>query len=403
MLELSQRFRAREGKVFATSLIFLLLFSFALAAGFVARADSGDRSYSIRSTITFVNPSGGSRIWNLTEDDRAVGLFMNNTWQNVELIGANYPMETQKDTDGNVIGDLKFDKQQLRPGENISYTTEHLVVSKPRIIPSISESEAGTLESIPQDLRENYTRAEGSWLISDPQLVNLARNLARNETKALNIVKSLVGWIRSNINYTAHEFPFYPNETLNIREGDCDDQAILLVALARIVGIPSYMQVGAIYMPMNGLTEENVWDGHVRVVQRSIGWHGWTMVFVPPWGWLPVDLTYVLSDSLDPLDAIRYGAVTQQNTIQYMNFSKVDYVAESRESRNFILRNGFYLDMKDEMTKVETGSLFGSPENSIAVVFGVGTFMLVVSSLLIIRRRRRQPENRKIEVPTPPV
>jgi hypothetical protein len=124
------------------------------------------------------------------------------------------------------------------------------------------------------------------------------------------------------------------------------------------------------------------------------------MVFVPPWGWLPVDLTYVLSASLDPLDAIRYGAVTQQNTIQYMNLSKVDYVAESRESRDFILKNGFYLDMIDEMTKVETGGLLGNPVNSIAVVLGAGMFMLAVSLFLIVRRRRMRTEDRKVEVPT---
>jgi hypothetical protein len=400
MLELSQRFRARERNVLATSLIFVLLVSLAIGTGSVARADSGDRSYSIRSTVTFVNPSGGTRIWNLTEEDRAVGLFMNNTWQSVELKSANYPLQTQKDSDGNIIGDLKLDKQQLRPGENITYTTEHFVISKPRIIPSISESEAGTTETIPYDLRGNYTRAEGSWLINDPPLVSLANSLAGNETKILNIIKNFVGWMKSNIEYTTHEFPLYPNETLSMREGDCDDQAILLVTLARILGIPSYVQVGAIYTPTSDFSEENVWDSHVHVVQRRIGWHGWAMVFVPPWGWLPVDLTYVLSGSPDPLDAIRYGAVTQQNTIQYMNFSKVDYVAESRESRNFILKNGFYLDMIDEMTKVETGGLLGNPVNSIAVVLGAGMFMLAVSLFLIVRRRRMRTEDRKVEVPT---
>lgn len=400
MLELSQRFRALERDVLATSLTFLLLGSLILATGSIARAEPGDRSYSIRSTVTFVNPSDGARIWNLTEEDRAVGLFMNNTWQSVELKSANYPLETQKDSDGNIIGDLKLDKQQLRPGENLSYTTEHLVISRPRIIPSISESDAGALETIPQDLRGNYTRAEGSWLINDPQLVSLANSLAGNETRVLNIVKNLVGWMKSNIQYTTHEFPLYPNETLELREGDCDDQAILLVTLARILGIPSYVQVGAIYVSTSDFSEENVWDSHVHVVQRRIGWHGWAMVFVPPWGWLPVDLTYVLSASLDPLDAIRYGAVTQQNTIQYMNLSKVDYVAESRESRDFILKNGFYLDMIDEMTKVETGGLLGNPVNSIAVVLGAGMFMLAVSLFLIVRRRRMRTEDRKIEVPT---
>jgi hypothetical protein len=227
--------------------------------------------------------------------------------------------------------------------------------------------------------------------------VQLAHDLAGDETRVLNIVKGFVAWITSNIDYKIHDFPFYPNETMQQLEGDCDDQAVLFVTLARIVGIPAYLQLGAIYMPTSGVTEEKVWDNHVSVVQNSIGWHGWAIVYVPPWGWLPVDLTYVLSDSLDPLSTIRYGAVTVQSTVQYMNVSAVDYVAESRESMNFLLNNGFYVNTTDEMTRIAPSGLLGSPEASIAVVMGAATVMLVVSCLLIVRRRRRHPE--KLEVP----
>jgi len=403
MFTLLHEWQMHRKSVLTFFLLFLLSFSVLSVTSLIAtQADSGDINYSIRSTVTFANPYGGTKIWNLTEEDRTIGLFMNNSWQNVELKSTNLPFEVLKnDEDGNRIAVLKFPEQRLLPGENASYTIEHSIVSRPRSIPEMLESESGKLEAIPQDLRENYTRDEGPWMVKDPTLVQMAHYLAGNERKVLNIVKGLVGWITSNVDYATHELPLYPNETLSMGEGDCDDQAILLVSLARILGIPSYLQIGAIYVSGNRSVEETYWEGHVRTVQIRIGWHGWAMVYVPPWGWLPVDLTYVFSDSLDPLDAIRYGAITQQSTIQYINISRANYVAESRESRNFILKNGFYIDVKDEMTENEDNGLIGRPEITIGIVVGVATVMLLVSCLLIVRRQRRHPE--RLEVPAPPV
>jgi len=381
------------------SLIFSLLFSqLSTISPFVVKGEANDINYSMKSTVTYLNPNGGTRIWNFTEEDRTISLFMNNTWQSVELKGASYPLEALKnDADGNSIAVLKLPKQQLLPGENVSFTVEYRIVSKPRVIANISEEESGTLDAIPQNLRDNYTRAEGPWLVNDPTLVELAHEIAGDETKVLKIVKGFVGWIDENINYTTHEFPLYPNETLSEGEGDCDDQAVLLVTLARIMGIPSHLQIGAIYTPTSELVEENHWDNHVRVVQRKIGWHGWAMVYVPPWGWLPVDLTYITGDFADPLNAIHYGAVTGQKTIQYMNVSKVDYVAESRQARSFILENGFFVDLEDEMSVEATeNDVTEKFDPWVAVVFVLLMVGLLASSLLIARRWRRRLEEPQV-------
>jgi len=402
MLAFSQRFHKCPRKIVAFPLAFLLLFSLFSTTSLVGVHGKNEGvNYSIKSTVTYASPREGTRIWNLTKDDRTVALFMNTSWQSVEFKNATYPIETvENDKDGNKIAALKLPKTQLHPGENVSFTVEYEIVSKPRTIPNISEEQSDTLDKIPSDLKKNYTGAEGSWLLNEPTLKGLAHQIAANETRVLSIIKNFVGWIKRNINYTTHEVPFYPNETLIARNGDCDDQAILLITLARIMGIPSYLQVGAIYMPEQGLFDDTYWDGHVREVEEKIGWHGWAMVYVPPWGWLPVDLTYVLADlSSDSLNAIRYGAVAWQKTIQYMNFSKVDYVAASRETKSFIIENGFFVDLEDEMTENQQTSWAGRLDPVIALVLGMVTVMLLVSSLLIVRRWRRHPQ--KLEVPAP--
>jgi len=392
-------------RILAISLIFSLLFSLGSAKSLViAQGEAKDINYSIKLTVTYVNPSGGTRIWNFTEEDRTISLFMNNAWQSVELKSITYPLDDLKnDTDGNNVAVLEFPKQQLLPGENMSYTVEYGVVSKPRIIANISEKESGTLDAIPQNLKGNYTRAEGPWLANDHALLELAHEIAGNEINVLKVIKSLVEWIKKNITYTdTHEVPLYPNETLSEGEGDCDDQAILLITLSRIMGIPSYLQIGTIYLPSRTLLEETYWGNHVRSVQRRIGWHGWAMVYVPPWGWLPVDLTFVTGDFADdPLNAVRHGAVVDQNTVQYMNVSKFDYVAASRQTRTFLLGNGFFIDMEDEMAEVAQTGVIRRLDPWVAVALVVVMITVLTSSFLIARRWRKRLEEPKVTSPSP--
>jgi len=109
------------------------------------------------------------------------------------------------------------------------------------------------------------------------------------------------------------------------------------------------------------------------------------MVYVPPWGWLPVDLTYVLIDPylIDPLNAIRGAAVTGQDVIQYMNFIHTDYVGGSRSLRDFVQNNGFYIYMTDEM---KTDDIFGSLWELIAPLLKgvlVATAVVALSSAAI--------------------
>jgi len=341
--------------------LILLLTTTAFQNSLAVEGETQDMGYTFKMRVTYSNPPNGTGIWNLTEEERTIGLFMNNTWQTAYLINYSYPLEMIKDDeDGNPIAILRFPKEsaRLNPGENVSYTLVYRFLSKPRSIPEIMEEKSETLDDIPEDLREKYCREEGPWLVKDPELQELAYNIAKNETKVLTIVKKLVAWIHQNITYTVHEVPMYPNETYAERGGDCDDKAVLFVTLCRIYKIPSYIQVGCIYLPTSNRTSQTYWEGHVTSVLNHVGWHGWAIAYVPPWGWLPVDLTYVKAGLSDPLNAIKAGAITLQETIQYSNITQTDYVASSRETREFITDNDFYVDMEDEM------SLEPSPEPS---------------------------------------
>lgn len=357
----------------------------------VSGSETTDRAYSLKSSVTYVNPADSGATWNFTEDDRIVGLFMNTSWQNVELRSASYALKSiETDADGNRVGVLDLPRERLLPGENMSVTVEYQVVTKSRVIPGILENESGGLEVIPGGLISLHAGGGGPWLVDDPTLLDLARDIKGSDSNVLTIVKNAVSWIRDNIAYRIHEVPFYANQTVTASGGDCDDQAVLLITLLRILGIPSYLQIGAIYSPQNAEANQSYWNDQVVVVQRKIGWHGWAEVYIPPWGWLPVDLTYVYGGLRDPLDAIRHGAVTEQNTVQYMNISKVDYVADSRDTRSFILENGFLLFYQDEMAEVSQDAGVRGFNVTTLVILVAGVASVVLVTIVLLRRRRRK-------------
>jgi len=366
----------------------------------VVQGETKNVSYLLKSTVRYSNPSQ-DRIWNFSEneEDRTISLFMNNTWQTVKLVNSTFSIEkTRVDDDGNLIAILRFPKPVLNWGDNVSFTVWYRIVSKPRIIPSISETESRSLSDIPTNLVDEYTREEGPWQTGNLTLQGLALNLKGNETKVLTIIKNFIVWIKGHIGYPSlqarHENPYYPNQTYAQREGDCDDQAILLITLCRIVRIPSFLQVGSIYLP-DHFDNASFWDGRVSIVERRIGWHGWAVVYVPPWGWLPVDLTYVSEGFGDPLNAIKHGAVTGQNTIQYMNVTHTDYVASSLEDREFLIKNGFQVYAEDEMVQETEQDANPSPRTisidpSIPLALLMLIVLAVVTSVLISRRWKKK-------------
>jgi hypothetical protein len=321
---------------------------------------------------------------------------MNNSWQSVELKSATYSLSSINDEDGNKIGVLELPKQQLLPGENLSFTVEYEIVTKPRFMPDLTESESGVLNDIPAHLVQTYAAAEGAWAQTDQNIQDLARNIAGNDTRVLKIVKALIEWIRDSIDYATHEVPLYADQTVADGKGDCDDQAILLVAMLRTLGIPCYLQIGAIYIPDHAEVSQDYWNSSVSIIERRIAWHGWAVVYIPPWGWLPVDLTYVPEGLNNPLSAIIQGAVTQQNTVQYMNISKTDYIADSTEARSFLIDNGFKVQMEDEMTYLpqDSGVRGFNPFISAVLIAAIVAMGLLVV-FMMMRRRRRKLEKQK--------
>lgn len=344
-------------------LLLILLFFFISYSRFAQRKTIG-KEFILTMRVIYENRRESQKIWNLTESDRIIGLFMNNSWQIVYLVSVSHPIkEFTNDSDGNSIAILDFGRDQIYPGETLSYSITYRLIFKTRILPKISETESWNLTSIPKELRDKYSEPTRLWQSNMSQLREKALEIAGGETRVLSILKRFVAWIRDNISYNSSEVPRYPSETLSLRVGDCDDQANLLITFCRAVGIPAYLQIGCIYIPQYERSLR-YWGGHLLISQIRVGWHGWAMVYVPPWGWLPVDLTYVRRDILEenPLNSIVFSAIIGYYTFQYMNITMTDYVAESRAMRDFLMSHEFYIYEEDDMKEINVKeSLFLRP------------------------------------------
>jgi hypothetical protein len=237
-------------------------------------ADDGV-NYTYTTTMTYLNQ--GEDELRLPEGFGDLAMFPNTTWQTTILTNVTHPFTLIMDHDQNL--QVQLGNFTIAAGSNITISYSLQVSKSLQTSPPVSLETAGTFAAIPSDLDE-YIQASGSWEVDDPELQTLAASIWAEEahsTNVLQVVGALADWIGTHIEAKSHEYPLYPSETCTLREGDCDDQANLLITFCRILGIPAYLRVGAIYN--SNFIQASYWDGHVTTTLRNIGYHGWAMIY----------------------------------------------------------------------------------------------------------------------------
>jgi transglutaminase-like putative cysteine protease len=150
-------------------------------------------------------------------------------------------------------------------------------------------------------------------------------------------------WISQHIErITTISNPQYPEELLNSTAGDCDDQSNLLIVLLRILGIPSYLMTGHWYQE-GASTRGYLWgsvleDAYLFADWKNVLGHGWAMVYVPPWGWLPFDLT-AENLATSPLNAYYQSLYAQaMPMVMLWRCITTDYIGAQRTQRADLLK-----------------------------------------------------------------
>jgi hypothetical protein len=298
----------------------------------------------------------------------------NTTWQICEQLSFsmtlnNSPIvitELDVDADGNPRLTLNL-TSRLSPHEILRWDEEWLftVVNQRPMLPHISITQSGRIEDI-ENLMETeeyirYTRSTTLWKTGNISLIGLSQLIRdglpeEQRNNVLALIYATIQWIQTNIERSSGVTePQYPEETIVSEIGDCDDQSNLLIVLLRIFDIPSYLTTGHWFQEgarTSGFIWGSVAENAYRYVdyKNSVG-HGWAMIFVPPWGWLPFDL-FTLESGGAPANA--YTESLFASNLPFVTLWQIvasDYIAERRtEEANLFTYEVHQIELEEWMS-----------------------------------------------------
>lgn len=363
----------------ATLVVLVILFS-VFPVGYAAAP------VRYRYTLSYRFENRGAESVELHREDVAVPLFMDTERHTVEITESDTPLgETLSDEDGNrwTVVDVPL---TLGPREEASFTVTYVIESSPKLWPEISVPDADGFDAIPLELVDNYTDSTETFMSDDPHVSQLAHDVAGRSPTVLDAVVNMIDWLAANTEYCNFEVPQYPNQTAVDGLGDCDDQSILLISMCRSLGIPAYLQVGIVIHP-SIVDSETSWEGHLNDTRDGVGWHAWAMIYVPPWGWLPVDLTLVQEDG--GLDVLAGAPEYESNIIPCFDVNRQSYIEESLATRERFIGSTVYVEVADEAERMESGL----PRGELYIVAGLGLAVTAAIILMFVSERRANPAN----------
>ncbi len=236
--------------------------------------------------------------------------------------GCEYPYNVIKeDTQYVLVIQSPYTNSSLKPGKSISAGVEYNVsINMLQRINSISPillannvtelvRMSGTWEDINySEIGTEYINVTGLWNYTNPLIKLLVNYLNRTvkESKPLLIILRILNWIDDNIVYSTRIPPRHPWEVIVEGLGDCDEQSNLLITLARSFKIPSYLEIGIVYIGPNFKYENVEAEGYYHYVFLGGGGHGWVAVYIPPWKWVRVDLTIGLGKGIGHIRGAAY-------------------------------------------------------------------------------------------------
>lgn len=310
-----------------------------------------EATYSYMISYTFENM--GDEPVTLEQDDYALPLFLNNEHQTITIVNSSTTYtEDLIDVDDNPGLYMDIDPE-IPPGESVRFSVEYTITSSQQEKPSFSLQDAGSFVEIPSELVMEFT-SETETFQMDELVVETALSVKGDEDTVLGTVTGLIEYVTQNTTYCNFETPRYPLQTLEENLGDCDDQAILLISMCRSLGIPAYLKVGIIISP-SIQDSDTSWEGHLNSVADGIGWHGWAMVYIPPYGWVPVDLTLVQEET--GLEYLTNAPEYEVNLIEVLNISEQSYIGGTLSTRDRIINSTLYVTVEDEANQIYGGGL----------------------------------------------
>jgi transglutaminase-like putative cysteine protease len=141
-----------------------------------------------------------------------------------------------------------------------------------------------------------YLAERAPHIVFTPAVRQLASEIVGTEKNPYRIAQALFAAVDRIPWAGAREYSTISNisdYTLHAGHGDCGQQTLLLMTLLRLNGIPTRWQSGWVFA-------ENDYDNM----------HDWAQLYLPPYGWVPMDVTFGRLASGDPqIDGFYLGGL----------------------------------------------------------------------------------------------
>lgn len=175
------------------------------------------------------------------------------------------------------LNELVIKMEGLDSSENLSFSspTQKVTRLERGLKITITRPDTASLKRTTLPLSEPREFLGSSVYIQtdDDEIKRTAAQIAGTDTDAAAVSLKLVKWVYANLRKRATASVPSAVEVLETREGDCNEHAILLAALARSVGIPTKINVGLVYL------------------EGAFYYHAWNSFYIGD-TWIPVDATF---------------------------------------------------------------------------------------------------------------
>jgi hypothetical protein len=181
-----------------------------------------------------------------------------------------------------------FFRERLGPHEKfaVSYCVDvELSAIRYLLIPE----RVGTLDQIPEQIRKEYTVDAPRYQISSQFIQETARKVAGDERNAYWVARKIYNYVIDRLEYEMAGGWDTPEVVLKRGRGSCSEYTFAFIALCRAAGLPARYQGSVVVRGDDASVDE--------------AFHRWAEVYLPNYGWVPVDANR--GDSASPVEQAR--------------------------------------------------------------------------------------------------
>ncbi|MCP4541531.1 MAG: transglutaminase domain-containing protein [Chloroflexi bacterium] len=174
----------------------------------------------------------------------------------------------------------------------------------------IDSSRVAGLDQISPDIVSSYTTAESMYRLDSQIIQDAAQVAANGATNPYWIARNVHDFVAKRLTYL-NDHRWDDAETVYLQQhGSCSEYTILFIALCRANGLPA-RYVGGTRHRQQGIYVDTVY-------------HRWAEVYLPPYGWVPVDVTHDDTGG-EPIYAY-FGALTDERFVTTVSGGNSEYL-----------------------------------------------------------------------------